>query len=171
MPSCYGFELSRCGVLRCQVYSVVPLSPGAESPRNAPRSSLLGHANVPRDAHYSGLLGHVEVPRCRGVFSCQVYSVMPICCGVNECSAIRSLQGNSLMGKITEVIGLMQALAVLDSNKNELVRPIPLILGNLNYTENWTIENPGYGYGQICTMGFMGICCINRITWSIKFGK
>ncbi|CAL5340258.1 unnamed protein product [Camellia sinensis] len=42
-----------------------------------------------------------------------------------------SLQGNRLTGKIPEVIGLMQALAVLDLSENELVGPIPPILGNL----------------------------------------
>ncbi|KAF5959902.1 hypothetical protein HYC85_001111 [Camellia sinensis] len=45
-----------------------------------------------------------------------------------------SLQGNRLTGKIPEVIGLMQALAVLDLSENELVGPIPPILGNLSYT-------------------------------------
>ncbi|KAK6936357.1 Leucine-rich repeat [Dillenia turbinata] len=39
-----------------------------------------------------------------------------------------------LTGKIPEVIGLMQALAVLDLSENELVGPIPAILGNLSYT-------------------------------------
>ncbi|KAG6390152.1 hypothetical protein SASPL_151634 [Salvia splendens] len=46
----------------------------------------------------------------------------------------RSLQGNMLTGTIPEVIGLMQALAVLDLSENELVGPIPPILGNLSYT-------------------------------------
>ncbi|KAJ4949913.1 hypothetical protein NE237_000052 [Protea cynaroides] len=80
---------------------------------SAPLSGLRGHAEVPSSVPWLGLINHAEMS-----------------------SALWSLQGNSLMGKITEVIGLMQALAVLDSNKNELVRPIPLILGNLNYTEN-----------------------------------
>ncbi|VAH98743.1 unnamed protein product [Triticum turgidum subsp. durum] len=48
--------------------------------------------------------------------------------------ATLSLQGNRLTGKIPEVIGLMQALAVLDLSENELVGPIPPILGNLSYT-------------------------------------
>ncbi|KAK6948025.1 Leucine-rich repeat [Dillenia turbinata] len=43
------------------------------------------------------------------------------------------LQGNKLTGKIPEVIGMMQALAVLDLNENVLVGPIPSILGNLSY--------------------------------------
>uniref|UniRef100_M1D292 non-specific serine/threonine protein kinase n=1 Tax=Solanum tuberosum TaxID=4113 RepID=M1D292_SOLTU len=47
---------------------------------------------------------------------------------------LRSLQGNRLTGKIPEVIGLMQALAVLDLSENELVGPIPPIFGNLSYT-------------------------------------
>ncbi|XWS61051.1 hypothetical protein CRYUN_Cryun07bG0092600 [Craigia yunnanensis] len=48
--------------------------------------------------------------------------------------ATLSLHGNKLAGKIPEVIGLMQALAVLDLSENELVGPIPPILGNLTYT-------------------------------------
>ncbi|KAJ6676209.1 LRR RECEPTOR-LIKE SERINE/THREONINE-PROTEIN KINASE-RELATED [Salix viminalis] len=48
--------------------------------------------------------------------------------------ATLSLQGNNLTGRIPEVIGLMQALAVLDLSDNELVGPIPAILGNLSYT-------------------------------------
>ncbi|KAK8703390.1 hypothetical protein V6N13_021706 [Hibiscus sabdariffa] len=48
--------------------------------------------------------------------------------------ATLSLQGNKLTGNIPEVIGLMQALAVLDLSENELVGPIPPILGNLSFT-------------------------------------
>ncbi|XP_011041677.1 PREDICTED: LRR receptor-like serine/threonine-protein kinase ERL1 [Populus euphratica] len=48
--------------------------------------------------------------------------------------ATLSLQGNNLTGRIPEVIGLMQALAVLDLSDNELAGPIPAILGNLSYT-------------------------------------
>ncbi|CAH8353975.1 unnamed protein product [Eruca vesicaria subsp. sativa] len=48
--------------------------------------------------------------------------------------ATLSLQGNRLTGMIPEVIGLMQALAVLDLSDNELVGPIPPILGNLSFT-------------------------------------
>ncbi|KAK9058143.1 hypothetical protein SSX86_022983 [Deinandra increscens subsp. villosa] len=43
-------------------------------------------------------------------------------------------QGNKLTGKIPEVIGLMQALAVLDLCENELVGSIPPIFGNLSFT-------------------------------------
>ncbi|KAJ6743349.1 LRR RECEPTOR-LIKE SERINE/THREONINE-PROTEIN KINASE-RELATED [Salix viminalis] len=42
---------------------------------------------------------------------------------------------NSYVGKIPSVIGLMQALAVLDLSCNMLSGPIPPILGNLTYTE------------------------------------
>ncbi|KAF6160329.1 hypothetical protein GIB67_019098, partial [Kingdonia uniflora] len=43
-----------------------------------------------------------------------------------------SLQGNKHSGKIPEVIGLMQALVVLDLSGNRLVGPIPPIIGNLS---------------------------------------
>ncbi|KAL8171252.1 hypothetical protein V2J09_023056 [Rumex salicifolius] len=43
--------------------------------------------------------------------------------------------GNLLSGPIPAVIGLMQALAVLDLSCNNLSGPIPPILGNLSYTE------------------------------------
>eukprot|EP00268_Persea_americana_P027832 TRINITY_DN2709_c1_g2_i1.p1 TRINITY_DN2709_c1_g2~~TRINITY_DN2709_c1_g2_i1.p1 ORF type:complete len:986 (-),score=171.28 TRINITY_DN2709_c1_g2_i1:241-3198(-) len=49
--------------------------------------------------------------------------------------ATLSLQGNLLSGHIPPVIGLMQALAVLDLSCNLLSGPIPSILGNLTYTE------------------------------------
>ncbi|KAF6166923.1 hypothetical protein GIB67_020152 [Kingdonia uniflora] len=44
-----------------------------------------------------------------------------------------SLQGNKHSGKIPEVIGLMQVLAVLDLSENKLVGPILTIIGNLSY--------------------------------------
>ncbi|KAF6137445.1 hypothetical protein GIB67_009921, partial [Kingdonia uniflora] len=46
----------------------------------------------------------------------------------------RSLQGNMHSGKIPEVIGLMQAITVLDLSEHKLVGPIPPIIGNLYYT-------------------------------------
>ncbi|CAI9096710.1 OLC1v1032913C2 [Oldenlandia corymbosa var. corymbosa] len=49
--------------------------------------------------------------------------------------ATLSLQGNQLSGPIPSVIGLMQALAVLDLSCNNLSGPIPSILGNLTFTE------------------------------------
>ncbi|XP_039168913.1 LRR receptor-like serine/threonine-protein kinase ERECTA isoform X2 [Eucalyptus grandis] len=46
-----------------------------------------------------------------------------------------SLQGNQLSEQIPSVIGLMQALAVLDLSCNMLTGPIPPILGNFTYME------------------------------------
>ncbi|KAH7445694.1 hypothetical protein KP509_01G020700 [Ceratopteris richardii] len=48
--------------------------------------------------------------------------------------ATLSLQGNQLSGIIPDVVGLMQALAVLDLSNNNFHGPIPKILGNLSYT-------------------------------------
>ncbi|KAF4375781.1 hypothetical protein F8388_014503 [Cannabis sativa] len=53
----------------------------------------------------------------------------------------RSLQGNRLSGHIPSVIGLMQALAVLDLSSNMLSGPIPPILGNLTYTEKMYLHS------------------------------
>ncbi|KAJ6924263.1 hypothetical protein NC652_017523 [Populus alba x Populus x berolinensis] len=66
-----------------------------------------------------------------------------------DCDA-RSLQGNQLTGKIPPVIGLMQALAVLDLSCNMLSGPIPPILGNLTYTEKLggEVENGGVAGGR-----------------------
>ncbi|GJM87029.1 hypothetical protein PR202_ga02941 [Eleusine coracana subsp. coracana] len=52
----------------------------------------------------------------------------------------RSLQGNKFSGPIPSVIGLMQALAVLDLSFNELSGTIPSILGNLTYTEKLYLQ-------------------------------
>ncbi|CAL5056072.1 unnamed protein product [Urochloa decumbens] len=54
--------------------------------------------------------------------------------------ATLSLQGNKFSGPIPSVIGLMQALAVLDLSFNELSGPIPSILGNLTYTEKLYLQ-------------------------------
>ncbi|AQK75395.1 LRR receptor-like serine/threonine-protein kinase ERECTA [Zea mays] len=55
--------------------------------------------------------------------------------------ATLSLQGNKFSGPIPSVIGLMQALAVLDLSFNELSGPIPSILGNLTYTEKLELND------------------------------
>uniref|UniRef100_A0A0E0GDK2 non-specific serine/threonine protein kinase n=1 Tax=Oryza nivara TaxID=4536 RepID=A0A0E0GDK2_ORYNI len=54
--------------------------------------------------------------------------------------ATLSLQGNNFSGPIPSVIGLMQALAVLDLSFNQLSGPIPSILGNLTYTEKLYLQ-------------------------------
>ncbi|TVU28763.1 hypothetical protein EJB05_20296 [Eragrostis curvula] len=54
--------------------------------------------------------------------------------------ATLSLQGNKFSGPIPSVIGLMQALAVLDLSFNELSGTIPSILGNLTYTEKLYLQ-------------------------------
>ncbi|XP_042449890.1 LRR receptor-like serine/threonine-protein kinase ER1 [Zingiber officinale] len=54
--------------------------------------------------------------------------------------ATLSLQGNKFTGPIPPVIGLMQALAVLDLSCNLLSGPIPPILGNLTYTEKLYLQ-------------------------------
>ncbi|CAD6242099.1 unnamed protein product [Miscanthus lutarioriparius] len=54
--------------------------------------------------------------------------------------ATLSLQGNKFSGPIPSVIGLMQALAVLDLSFNELSGPVPSILGNLTYTEKLYLQ-------------------------------
>ncbi|KAI3839761.1 hypothetical protein MKW98_010066 [Papaver atlanticum] len=55
------------------------------------------------------------------------------------------MEGNGLIGKIPSVVGLMQALVVLDPSCNLLSGPIPSILGNLTYTE------------KLCSIGGRGI--------------
>ncbi|XP_074565431.1 LRR receptor-like serine/threonine-protein kinase ERECTA isoform X1 [Curcuma longa] len=55
--------------------------------------------------------------------------------------ATLSLQGNRFTGPIPPVIGLMQALAVLDLSCNFLSGPIPSILGNLTYTEKLYLQS------------------------------
>ncbi|KAG6423410.1 hypothetical protein SASPL_113805 [Salvia splendens] len=52
---------------------------------------------------------------------------------IGNCNS--SLQNNHFSGQIPSVIGLMQALAVLDLSFNMLSGTIPPILGNLTYTE------------------------------------
>ncbi|XP_044421137.1 LRR receptor-like serine/threonine-protein kinase ER2 [Triticum aestivum] len=54
--------------------------------------------------------------------------------------ATLSLQRNNFSGPIPTVIGLMQALAVLDLSLNQLSGPIPSILGNLTYTEKLYLQ-------------------------------
>uniref|UniRef100_A0ACD5ZE54 Uncharacterized protein n=1 Tax=Avena sativa TaxID=4498 RepID=A0ACD5ZE54_AVESA len=54
--------------------------------------------------------------------------------------ATLSLQRNKFSGPIPTVIGLMQALAVLDLSLNQLSGPIPSILGNLTYTEKLYLQ-------------------------------
>ncbi|VAI50118.1 unnamed protein product [Triticum turgidum subsp. durum] len=55
--------------------------------------------------------------------------------------ATLSLQRNNFSGPIPTVIGLMQALAVLDLSLNQLSGPIPSILGNLTYTEKLDLND------------------------------
>ncbi|KAK1620312.1 hypothetical protein QYE76_025829 [Lolium multiflorum] len=54
--------------------------------------------------------------------------------------ATLSLQRNKFSGPIPTVIGLMQALAVLDLSLNQLSGPIPSIFGNLTYTEKLYLQ-------------------------------
>ncbi|KAJ4967988.1 hypothetical protein NE237_014689 [Protea cynaroides] len=65
--------------------------------KSAPRSGLLGHADVPWRAPRSGLLGHAEVPKCRGA---------------EECSAVR------LVIDITEMLRLSFSLIEYCSNSS-----------------------------------------------------
>ncbi|CAK7352768.1 unnamed protein product [Dovyalis caffra] len=53
----------------------------------------------------------------------------------------RSLQGNRLTGKIPSVIGLMQALAVLELNDNQLTGHIPPELGKLTDLFDLNVAN------------------------------
>ncbi|KAK6135262.1 hypothetical protein DH2020_030983 [Rehmannia glutinosa] len=55
--------------------------------------------------------------------------------------ATLSLQGNMLTGKIPEVIGLMQALAVLYLHGNKLTGPIPAELGNMSKLSYLNLAN------------------------------
>ncbi|XP_024359517.1 LRR receptor-like serine/threonine-protein kinase ER2 isoform X2 [Physcomitrium patens] len=56
--------------------------------------------------------------------------VIPYNIGYLQVSTL-SLEGNRFSGRIPEVLGLMQALVILDLSSNRLEGPIPPILGNL----------------------------------------
>lgn len=54
--------------------------------------------------------------------------------------ATLSLQGNMLTGRIPDVLGLMQAMVILDLSNNHFRGPIPAILGNLTYTNKLYLQ-------------------------------
>uniref|UniRef100_A0A7I4FAR6 Protein kinase domain-containing protein n=1 Tax=Physcomitrium patens TaxID=3218 RepID=A0A7I4FAR6_PHYPA len=76
-----------------------------------------------------------------GIGNCTSFQILDLSCndlngeipyniGYLQVSTL-SLEGNRLSGRIPEVLGLMQALVILDLSSNHLEGPIPPILGNL----------------------------------------